>query len=519
MPATGLGLNVDLGALANLSPRERAQVEADLLELEERLKANPLFGYRPHHKQIEFHQAEPTGGFPPLRAFFGGNRSGKTTAAILDTIVQAVDEDIVPDHLKAYKRWAPPFKCRVITPDFGDSHEVVLEKLREWCPRGQLRGGSFPAAFDKVKRVLWFKNESRIHFNSNVQDREQLGGSDLHRVVYDEEPRQDLRSESLTRLIDHDGEEIFAMTPFSGMSWLYDDIYEPWEAGRLKASDGRVVVVDMDDNPHLSPDGKRRALAQYSATEREARKSGRFVHFAGLIYPEFKWDTHGVPAPRIPSDRRVPALPPGVEVFAGIDPGLRHPAVVFCYLDTQDRLVVFDEILMEATIERVCEEIRKHEAVWRIQPRWYVIDPAVRNRNPQTGKSDQDEFIAQGITALPGQNDVRLGINNVKQRLEASPPKLLVTSNCQELRNEFKRYRWASPRRHVEDDRLEKPVKHDDHLLDALRYVVMRRPLRPLEEVIPESETMKDRILRHHLKRLGRRGPLPDSGFGPGQWA
>lgn len=512
------GLKIDADALARLSPAERETATAALREIEEAFRQNPLLGYRPHPKQVLFHCSEPNGEWPPLRAFFGGNRSGKTTAAMVDTIIQCIDLDVIPEHLAAYKRWPAPFKCRVITPDFGDSHEVVLEKIREWCPRGQLKGGGFDRAFDKLKKVLWFKNGSRLHFNSNVQEREQLGGSDLHRIVYDEEPRQDLRVESLTRLIDHDGEEIFAMTPFSGMSWLYDDVYEPYEMGKLLPKDGRVVVVDMDDNPHLSEAGKQRALAKYSATQREARKSGRFVHFAGLIYPEFSWNTHSVPQLSIPHAKGDLAIEKDFEVFVGIDPGLRHPAVIFCYLDFQDRLTVFDEILSEGTIEKLVAEVRRREAVWRIKPRWYVIDPASRNKNPQTGRSDQDEFFKQGISCIPGQNDVRLGINNVKQRLEADPPRLLVTANCQQLRAEFQRYRWSSPKRETENERREAPVKRQDHLLDALRYVVMRRPLRPDRELPKESETLKDRLLRHHLRRV-KRPALPDDGFGPGKWA
>ncbi|HEY8309029.1 MAG TPA: hypothetical protein VIG47_00670, partial [Gemmatimonadaceae bacterium] len=64
----------------------------------------------------------------------------------------------------------------------------------------------------------------------------------------------------------------------------------------------------------------------------------------------------------------------------------------------------------------------------------------------------------------------------------------------------------------------ERPVKKDDHLLDALRYVVMSRPLKPDPDVLPENATSKDRFLRHHLKRLGLNRPRPDSGFGPGQF-
>ncbi len=72
-------------------------------------------------------------------------------------------------------------------------------------------------AFDKQQRVLRFKNGSWIQFNSSEQDREKLGGVALHRIVYDEEPRQEVRNECLTRLIDYDGEELFA---YSSSQWV-----------------------------------------------------------------------------------------------------------------------------------------------------------------------------------------------------------------------------------------------------------------------------------------------------------
>ena len=506
------GLTLDLEALQKLSPAERKRAEADLRLLEDAFKRNPLLGYRPHAKQVLFHQPP----HPALRAFFGGNRSGKTTAAVIDTIIQAIDPDMVPDHLKAYRRWGTPFFCRLVSPDLTNTMEgVVLEKFREWTPAEQLKGGSFDRAWEKQLRMLRFKNGSWIQFFSNDQDRDKFGGAALHRVVYDEEPRQDIRQECLTRLIDFDGEEIFAMTPFSGMSWLYDDVYEPWERGQLQ--DGRVVVVDMDDNPHLSPAGKRRALAQYSGEEREARKSGRFVHFAGLIYPEFAWDRVRRPELVIPDDPNESAVPHGFPVFVGIDPGLRFPAVVFCYLDFENTLVVFDELMMPGkTIRVVCEEIRKREEKWRIKPEWYVIDPAARNKNQQTGRSDMSEFQAQGIFPFPGQNEWRTGVNSLRQRLERD--KLAITSNCQTVKDQFKRYRYATPPARAESDPREKPVKKDDHLLDALRYVSMARPLPPLEKDRPETMTMKDRLLRAHLSRIGRKQPA-DAGFGPGQFA
>ena len=116
------GLVFDPEAIAALPAEEREAVAQQLAAVEAAYKANPLLGYRPHPKQVPFHSPDADGSFPPLRAFFGGNRSGKTTAAVVDTLIQLTPLEMLPDHLKAYKRWHGPFKCRIVTPGF-DVHD------------------------------------------------------------------------------------------------------------------------------------------------------------------------------------------------------------------------------------------------------------------------------------------------------------------------------------------------------------------------------------------------------------
>lgn len=512
------GLRINPEELAKLPASVQQQVAEQLGKAEELYRQNPLLGFEPHDKQVEF--LSPP--FPPLRFFAGGNRSGKTSCVIVYALINCIDADQVPAPLKQFRRWRGPVRCRVVTPDLTSTlGGVIHEKIREYCPPGQLKGGGFDRAFDKVQRVLTFKNGSWIQFNSSEQDREKLGGTALHIVIYDEEPRQEVRNECLTRLIDYDGEELFALTPFSGMKWLFDEIYDPWERGELRSEDGRVVVVDMDDNPHLSESGKARALSQYSESEREARKSGRFVAFSGLIYP--RWEQAIVPA--------IQRVPPGAEVFVGIDPGIRHMcAVLFGYLDAEDDMVIFDEIaLRDGTFKDACDQIKRLQMRWGavkddgtrdpLRYRWAVIDPAAKNRTGQTGRSDQMEFQEHGVATIPGQNDVRPGINRVLERLNAG--RLHVTANCVELQKEFKRYRWVMDTGRGEGEAREAPVKKDDHLLDALRYMVMQRPMKPERPVAPESMTQRDRLLRHHLRRLKSRARSAPAGssMGPGQWS
>src|SRR5438105_4819397 len=98
---------IDLRALESLPASEQEEARKLLENLQAKYEANPLLGYEPHEKQLKFHKAQTY-----IKAFMGGNRSGKTTAGIVDDIIQAVDEDDVPEHLRPFKKFQPPFHGR-----------------------------------------------------------------------------------------------------------------------------------------------------------------------------------------------------------------------------------------------------------------------------------------------------------------------------------------------------------------------------------------------------------------------
>jgi phage terminase large subunit-like protein len=498
-------LRIKPEALARLSPEQRRQAEAQLRELEDLRRANPLVFYEPHEKQRTLHASTD-----PLKLFLGGNRAGKTTCGINDDLIQALPASALPEHLLPYKRWEPPFYCRIVVPDLGATLEgVTLQKIREWCPPSELAGGTFSDAWDSKLRVLRFRCGSWFQFLSNDQDLDKFGGAALHRVHYDEEPREDIRRECLMRLIDYDGDELFTMTPQWGMSWVFGEIFEPWEAGAL--TDCTIVVVDIDDNPHLGVRGKERAMAGLSSEERQARKAGRFVHFAGLIYPEFSRERHVIPA--------ISELPPGVTVLSGIDPGIgRQAAIVFAYLDFDGTLVVFDEIALQgANVEQICAEYHRRCERWKIRPRFNVIDPSARNRDMVTGKALREEYTKHGVVTILGQNSYELGFNIGKERFERTPPGILITADCPELVRQLGRYRWRSDPRSPEGTPASGPIKQDDHLCDALRYLWCSPMVTPERPSVEESSTMKDRLLREHLKHLER--PRVQHPAGPGVFA
>lgn len=505
--------HVDRSQLDKLDALQQAEAKELLKALDELREHDPLQFFKPHAKQIDFMATDA-----PIKAFLGGNRSGKTTVGIVDDLIQACDRKAVPEHLHFAKVWEPPFYCRIITPDFTATMEgVVFQKLREWAPRAQLVGGSWVKAYDKPNRMLRFKNGSWFQFMTYEQDLDKFGGAALHRVHYDEEPPESIRKECLMRLIDYGGQEAFTMTPLMGMSWMYSDIWEPWEKGTLR--DAHVVTVDMDDNPYLDNRTKERVLQGLNREERQARKQGRFVHFGGMIYPDFDRERHVVP--ELPRPRREDKPFDGSSIWVGIDPGQRNmAAAVYCAIaDEEGTLLVFDEVALQgATVKDMCAELHARNEFWKISPRAFVIDPVARNHVHQTGRSDQMEYADHGIATVLGQNSVTAGISNVRTRLQNDA--LLICANCEVLLDEFRKYRWTSPKKVSDDDPAERPIKKDDHLLDALRYVCMARPYMAKSQPLEPNLPLHERLVRDQLNnRPDWRRHVGISHGGPGAFA
>ena len=423
---------------------------------------------RPHPKQHLLLQSTDR-----LRAFFGGNQSGKTTIGVVDDLIQAVDEDVLPERLKQYKQYRAPFHGRVITPDATSTRDVVLEKFRELAPKDQLTGGSFDTAYEKARAVLSFANGSSIDFKTFEQDRDKHGGATLHRVHYDEEPPREIRNEARIRLVKYRGDELFTMTPLEGMTWMLDEVWE------LRHQEGITAVqVDMTENPWLDKQAIDLALSGLTKEEVQARKEGRFVHFAGLVYGEWDDQVHVCQQPKI-------KVVQGWDVIVGVDPGVRGTGVVWVGFDNENVSCTFDELFVsgeDAIPENVAERIRAKNKQWGIQPDFTVIDPAAASRSVQTGESIEAAYQRAGVYCVHGQNQVEAGVFERKRKLQHRPPLHTVSRTCQRLLWENSRYRI--------DDRADgkfQVVKRDDHELDAERYVLMARPF-PFETLDPERE-------------------------------
>jgi phage terminase large subunit-like protein len=452
-----------------LSPGERSVVDDELRVFHERLERNPIEGFEWHSSaQREFLEART-----PVVAAFAGNRFGKSTVLVVRSLMECLSSKGLPERLGVLKRFSPPVAGWLLAPTEDKIFDSLKPAFERWCGAEHFRGGAWGKAFNGERMMLSFSNGSTIAFKTYKQDPSTLGGASLHFVGYDEPPPREHREECLTRLADHDGFELFAMTPLNtNTGWVRREIFK-----KRESSDITVVRGSMHDNPTLSKTAVARILSTYhNDLWRRAREFGDFVDVGGIIYEDFE---RCVVEPPVHDE-----LDKG-DIVVGIDPGIRNAGVVFVAFDGEGVGTVFAELLLQ---DKTVEDYAR--AIWATLDHWcirrtaplFVIDPAARSRGQVNAQSVQAALAVLGIGCADGQNAVEAGIQQVRGRLQHR--RLLISRSCVRLRDEADEY--------AAEDRPDgefKPIKQNDHLLDALRYACMARPWFPmLEQSAPQRD-------------------------------
>lgn len=221
------------------------------------------------------------------------------------------------------------------------------------------------------------------------------------------------------------------------------------------------------DNPHIPREEVEAMRRDLSALTFRQEVLAEFVGGGGLIFPMFDPAIHVI-------DNAT--LPPALRRVRALDPGMRHPtACLWMVADREGTVIVEDEYCVSD------KTIREHAFAIRAQHggrglAYTVIDPSAAHRDPVTGLSLQLEYARHGLPTRPAVNDVALGIEAVRKRLEPDPvttvPRLAVMRRCGGLIRELLAYRWADLRDAAEYAVRAAPHKVQDDLCDALRYAV-----------------------------------------------
>ena len=427
-----------------------------------------IFGYEPHDKQINFHSSPKKG-----RQYVGGNRSGKTTGGIAEDIFW-----LTGTH--PYRNTPePPVIGRICTVDFKNGvDKIILPNLRQWLPTSYLKNGSWEDSYHAAKHLLTLENGSELEIMSYEQDLDKFAGVPRHFIHFDEEPPKNIFGECKARLVDYRGSYWLTMTPVDGMTWTYDEIFEPGTQGDPLID---VIVVDMTDNPHIDQEEISDFLSGLDAEERIIRGKGTYIAIGGLVFKFFNSETHIID-PKIPTG-------PDWTYYQSMDHGFNNPTAWLWHAVHRNGTVITykEHYKSEMTVEQHAQTVKFIERELReqygISPYLRVADPAIKQRSAVTGYSIQIEYSLHGLDLALGQlRNVDAGLNRMNTYFQNN--KWFITSDCPNLLKEMRKYKrktFMSAKMTERNNKQEEPMKKDDHAIDSARYFFSFMPeLSPL---------------------------------------
>lgn len=210
-----------------------------------------------------------------------------------------------------------------------------------------------------------------------------------------------------------------------------------------------TTFVEWSDVPHLPKELKESILASIPAWQRDSRTKGVPQLGAGAIYQ--------VPT----SDVEITGfeIPKHWPRCFGMDVGWNRTAAIWGAYDREtSTLYIYDEYY------RGQAEPSVHAAGILRRGKWIpgAIDPASRGRMQTDGSRLLELYQALGLDIEIAENAREAGIYAVWEML--SQNRLKIFRSCTATLGEYRLYRR---------DEKGQVVKKNDHLMDALRYMVM----------------------------------------------
>lgn len=454
--------------------QEQVRIGRRLLEVS---KECGIAFYTPHAKQDAFHRSTDK-----RRGYFSGNRGGKSTANVCETIAWALGyRPWYAESDPAYRSGIPPHSTKqlIITTDWGKVDEIWTSqrgdrpgKFWQFCPKGVVK--STKRNHSGAIEIIEFHNGSVVQFDTEESfKRNEQGGesSDWDRVAIDE-PITNAQWIGASRgLIDRHGQGDFTLTPLREM-WIYDYFYG--DGGALstteapKVLDGRFAIRgSIYDNTTLS----RAAIAEFerdlTEDEKQARLYGIPLELSGLVYKEFNRERHVLKElPKGWRDWHLPA--PDCILFCRIDPHPQTPhAVLFCAIGPDQNPILCHEIFIPTDAAGLADIVNAYVASTglflaevRIDPAAWVVDSITRS------SCVADVLASKGLIVQRASKDKSNGILNMRSVFKSDRGVRFVPT--------LRRTLWEIARYCY--DKENKPIDANDHMMENM-YRMFIQPL------------------------------------------
>ena len=244
----------------------------------------------------------------------------------------------------------------------------------------------------------------------------------------------------------------FNCNPAGPEHWFYRE----WI---LKREEKNLLYLHftMGDNPALTPEIRARYERLYTGVFYDRYIRGLWVAAEGLIYDMFCRERHVLTE-----------LPPlAGECWVSVDYGTRNPTVFLLWRRAAagGRWVCLREYYWDGRRNQRQKTDGEYaddllDLLGGVVPRGVVVDPSAA--------SFLTELRRRGLPVLAGDNRVADGIRAVGELLQRG--ELVFAPACANTVREFRSYVWDERGSALGVDR---PVKENDHCMDAVRYFVM----------------------------------------------
>ena len=276
------------------------------------------------------------------------------------------------------------------------------------------------------------------------------------------------------------GKIMLTSTPYS-LNWLYFDFYENC---RKQIPNYKLVQYRSIDSPYFPKEEFERVRTTMDRRTFERRYCGLFTKMEGLVYEDFSQGAHI--AKEIPQSFEI--------VLGGIDWGFTAPAGIVIWGKYDGRYYLLDEFKQSSyTTPELIEKAKNLKEKWKVN-RWYA-DAAEPDRIK--------EFNDAGLYVLEGDKSIVTGIN--KFRALIKDDRIRISPQCKAWIDEVESYHYPE-KQDYNDEGEEVPEKHNDHLMDATRYIFSTyQPTLSLEgnrKELDFQRMLKEKRKKHHNEPL-----------------
>lgn len=419
-------------------------------KLTQAAKTPNVLSYSPNSPiHEEFHKSTKVG-----RLLRGGNRSGKSTAGIVESVWRATGRH---PYMKTHD---VPIRGRIVTVDKDSGIEQIVKPLlKQWIPPSELVNGSWEDSWQNRGSIMNFRNGSTIDVKTHQQEVDSFAGVPLHFVHFDEECPSAIFNECRLRLIDYNGCWYMTMTPVEGQDWIFDRFIV------TASKNVQLFEVNIDSNPHLNKEALVLLNEDLSDEEKEVRQKGVFVPRGGLVLKEFDYNRHIIEARDL--------IPESWAIYVSIDHGFNNPtAILWHAVSPKGEVVTFHEIYRrKVLIKDHAAAILKVNSDLGIQPLIYMGDPSMAQKTAETGTSPLQIYRENGIPLVQAKRDVAGRINKMNQYLKYDM--WHITEACPNTIKEMRGYSFkifTSPKIADRNNVREEPNKKNDHSMDSSGY-------------------------------------------------